>query len=42
MLPERPEGTRLREAPESRARADERHHWHLSDLLHLFHHRKAG
>ena len=20
----------------------ERHHWHLSDLLHPFHHRKAG
>ncbi|WP_129308693.1 hypothetical protein [Streptomyces sp. L2] len=43
VLPEKPEGTRLREAPESRrARDGEQHHWHLSDLLHLFHHRKAG
>ncbi|MCX4906204.1 hypothetical protein [Streptomyces sp. NBC_00878] len=29
------------QAPESPA-GDERHHWHLSDLLHPFHHRKAG
>ena len=24
------------------ATAEEHHHWHLSDLLHPFHHRKAG
>ncbi|NGO49528.1 hypothetical protein [Streptomyces ureilyticus] len=24
------------------AEPEERHHWHLSDLLHPFHHRKAG
>ncbi|MFG2023151.1 hypothetical protein [Streptomyces sp. NPDC048825] len=24
------------------AEPGERHHWHLSDLLHPFHHRKAG
>ncbi|MFF7446252.1 MULTISPECIES: hypothetical protein [unclassified Streptomyces] len=30
------------EAPAVPAPAGERHHWHLSDLLHPFHHRKAG
>jgi hypothetical protein len=30
------------EAPEVPAQARERHHWHLSDLLHPFHHRKAS
>ncbi|MFF4270873.1 hypothetical protein [Streptomyces sp. NPDC001536] len=32
----------LAEAPEVPAQAGERHHWQLSDLLHPFHHRKAG
>ncbi|MFE9647076.1 hypothetical protein ACFYO0_23735 [Streptomyces sp. NPDC006365] len=31
------------EQPEAEsAEPSERHHWHLSDLLHPFHHRKAG
>lgn len=30
------------EAPEVPEQAGERHHWHLSDLLHPFHHRKAS
>ncbi|GAA3789544.1 hypothetical protein [Streptomyces chiangmaiensis] len=29
--------------PVARAeKAGQQHHWHLSDLLHVFHHRKAG
>ncbi|WAU85511.1 hypothetical protein O1Q96_40925 [Streptomyces sp. Qhu-G9] len=28
--------------PETTAVPEEHHHWHLSDLLHPFHHRKAG
>jgi len=30
------------EGEEAAAGAGEHHHWHLSDLLHPFHHRKAG
>lgn len=30
------------EAEEARPREPKRHHWHLSALLHPFHHRKAG
>ncbi len=30
------------ESPRSGGRTGEHHHWHLSDLLHPFHHRKAG
>ncbi|PWI16139.1 hypothetical protein DI272_19665 [Streptomyces sp. Act143] len=30
------------EVPEVPAQGKERHHWHLSDLLHPFHHRKAS
>lgn len=28
--------------PPAHQQPQERHHWHLSDLLHPFHHRKAG
>jgi hypothetical protein len=43
--PEGPEAaTEGREAAtdEREAATEEHHHWHLSDLLHPFHHRKAG
>jgi len=40
-----PEGTESPESaqlPETGAVPEGGHHWHLSDLLHPFHHRKAG
>jgi hypothetical protein len=45
----RPQGPVPRQPDEAQAREEaaagepkEPHHWHLSDLLHPFHHRKAG
>ncbi|MET8030195.1 hypothetical protein [Streptomyces avermitilis] len=40
--PHRPESGRRPLAEPEAAPARETHHWHLSDLLHPFHHRKAG
>lgn len=45
--PVRPRKASDSETPESAedagsAAGEERHHWHLSDLLHPFHHRKAS
>ncbi|MFF0029635.1 hypothetical protein [Streptomyces avermitilis] len=40
--PHRPEPGRRPLAEPEAASVREPHHWHLSDLLHPFHHRKAG
>lgn len=37
-----PRGDAPGTAPEEPREPRESHHWHLSDLLHPFHHRKAG
>ncbi|MET8784635.1 MULTISPECIES: hypothetical protein [unclassified Streptomyces] len=39
----RPAGEEALDEPAARAQeTGQHHHWHLSDLLHVFHHRKAG
>ncbi|MEU9190287.1 hypothetical protein AB0D14_38350 [Streptomyces sp. NPDC048484] len=37
-----PQSPEAAELPETAAGPEADHHWHLSDLLHPFHHRKAG